>query len=599
MENFGETAPPTEESRNPSRKSKQPRSRQRKMSAKGKTHPDTPQNYADASSGPSFDQAIVVSDAMAINSRQLLYAHLYNYLLQNNYYETAKQFLREAEVPLSNLNNPKSPNSNSLSLSNLGPNQLLKSKMIISSPDTFLLEWWQSLLLLNNFVETTPADDLNSKLDYFPNQGFDKVYPILPRNQQQQARGYPGNMYMGMSGMQQSAEHGTLRSAPGGEQPPSGERGMTDTAVRLQQQVAAAAAQARTQARTQVQDQAHMQAHMQAQAVQASQAQTQVAQAQAARAQMQAQAQAEAQARAHSQGRPSVSVQRQGNMHGPVGEGPMVHPQQQQQQQQPQGPQLGQSMPNGMPINSSGPLRYMHQQQQQQQQMMMQQYPAMMNNGMPQQSGMGSQNQPGNKNGVYLENNQVVYPTNMSPKGMSGSDENVDPINGNSFVNGYDGSHEMNTSQQQQVQAQFASQKKKQSDSKNRSVSAQSQLPNQSIIQAQYQEHLQNRQRGNVNNVGPPTGPQSVPDMSDATRMGMDMNDPNMQQQYMSMLKSMLIKNQNPNQPQQQGSQPPVGGDNAMVDFSMINFNMMGQNNDMGSNAGNDSNDVNIDKGSD
>ena len=81
--------------------------------------------------------------------------------------------------------------------------------------------------------------------------------------------------------------------------------------------------------------------------------------------------------------------------------------------------------------------------------------------------------------------------------------------------------------------------------------------------------------------------------------MGMDMNDPNMQQQYMSMLKSMLIKNQNPNQPQQQGSQPPVGGDNAMVDFSMINFNMMGQNNDMGSNAGNDPNDVNIDKGSD
>lgn len=609
MENFGEAVPSTDDTRSNSRKSKQPRSRQRKMSGKGKSQAGTPQAFSNQSPmPPTFDHTMVVSDAMAINSRQLLYAHLYNYLLQNNYYETAKQFLREAEVPLSNLNNPKSPNNNSLSLTNLGANQLLKSKMIISSPDTFLLEWWQSLLLLNNFVENTPVDDLNSKLDYMPNQGFDKVYPILPRHQQQ-AHGYPANMYMGMPGHAPMTEHATPRApAPSdGERVPDNEQGAADQAVRLQQQMAAAAAQARVQARAQAQGQAHMQAQA-AQAQMQAQAQAQVAQAaqaQSTQTQPHIQAQAGGPGRAQSQSQPQPQSQMgmplQGNATGPMVNGQMGHPQASQSQippqQQQQGMRQGQNMVNGMPMNSTAVPRYVQQQQQhQQQQMMMQQYPGMMNMGM-QQPVMASQQQSLNKGGMYMDNNQVVYPTNMSPRAMSNQEGSSGNENTNSFGSAYDGAQERNPSQQQQIQAQFASQKKKQSENKTRSVSAQSQPSAQSRIQAQYQEHMQNRHRGSVNNVGPATGPQSAPDMAEAARMGMDMNDPNMQQQYMSMLKSMLLKNQNPNQPQQQGPQPVAGGDNAMVDFSMINFNMMGQNNDMGGSNANDSNDMSIEKG--
>lgn len=161
-----------------------------------------------------FNDTLVVSDAMAGNSKELLYAHIYNYLLENEYYDTARQFLRDADVPITrNLetSNNKNPDSNSISTSNSHSNsvnstkkqnndnervkgqnedkndlkqlleklprdQLLRSKMIINAPDTFLLEWWQLFHLLNDFIESSSNDDLNE----FESPIYDSVYPLLP-----------------------------------------------------------------------------------------------------------------------------------------------------------------------------------------------------------------------------------------------------------------------------------------------------------------------------------------------------------------------------------------------------------------------------------
>ncbi|KAK5779001.1 hypothetical protein RI543_003621 [Arxiozyma heterogenica] len=165
-----------------------------------------------------FNDTLVVSDTMAGNSNELLYAHIYNYLLENKYYETARQFLRDADVPITrnlevyNNENPDSEFNGNIAVSGnfdqrvkdterdkekekektkgenkenkdlrqlleqLPRDQLLRSKMIINSPDTFLLEWWQLFYLLNDFIEGSSIDTLN-ELDS-PN--YEYIYPLLP-----------------------------------------------------------------------------------------------------------------------------------------------------------------------------------------------------------------------------------------------------------------------------------------------------------------------------------------------------------------------------------------------------------------------------------
>lgn len=80
----------------------------------------------------------VVSDALAKNSRQLLYAHLYNYLIENKLYDTAKILLDEADIPLSA---SKDVSSGTQKEPNLELGDLPDVKMLMTSPDTFLLEW--------------------------------------------------------------------------------------------------------------------------------------------------------------------------------------------------------------------------------------------------------------------------------------------------------------------------------------------------------------------------------------------------------------------------------------------------------------------------
>ncbi|KAG0674819.1 multicopy suppressor of sta proteins [Kluyveromyces marxianus] len=118
-----------------------------------------------------------VSDAMAKNSKQLLYAHIYNYLIHNQHFDSAKKFLQEANLPL----------SKDIPRNSLNGDKLLNSKMLMNSPDTFLLEWWQSLWALNEYVETTPTEQLMSLRPF-----NDRIVPILPQAPLQEMVGRMG-----------------------------------------------------------------------------------------------------------------------------------------------------------------------------------------------------------------------------------------------------------------------------------------------------------------------------------------------------------------------------------------------------------------------
>lgn len=509
MDAFGSHESPEENNITNPRKVRKPRSKQQttqqgkkdSMKNSNKNLPNsTEQGFNNNGQSPDSPFNMVVSDAMAVNSRQLLYAHVYNYLIQNSYYETAKRFLKEAEVPLSDLSNPKATNNNSLNFKDFNSNnQLLKSKMIISSPDTFLLEWWQSLLLLNNFVDSTPIEELSSKLDFSIQQSNNqpKVVPILPL--QRSANPY-NNTNTPNVHMQQSNAN-----APNNNNNNIPKEYMNN--IKSQQQ-----------------------------------------------AQQQQPVQAEAQ-------------QRKANAQNMLPNGQYrLSPQQQQHQQ----------MANGMSMNPGMVPPYI--QQQQQQQMMQTQYPNMMN--VPQQQH------------VINETGQVVYPStaqdinsNQPNSRMNSGSNNFDMFQPNNKNN-------INSSnQQRQVQAQFASQKRKHSENL-RNSSPHTQTNNQSRLQ-QTQYQTSNVPNNQVSSSGSP----KVSDMPDSN-MKMDFQDSGMQQQYMSMLKSMLVKNQTPGQqPQQQQSQQQQqngSSENAMIDFTMMNFNMPNQNNDMSSSSSNNNNEMSL-----
>lgn len=63
---------------------------------------DTDDIYRNTNNSSNLnDTNTVISDTNASGSRQLLYVHVYNYLIKNGHYATARQFLREADLPLS------------------------------------------------------------------------------------------------------------------------------------------------------------------------------------------------------------------------------------------------------------------------------------------------------------------------------------------------------------------------------------------------------------------------------------------------------------------------------------------------------------------
>lgn len=115
---------------------------------------------------PQFNPGILVSDAMAKNSRQLLYAHIYNYLIQHKYYDTSRRLLDEADVPL----------SKPFPEDEVKSNELLHAKMLMNSRDTFLCEWWESLWTLHHYVESQPVEKISSSRLF-----HEPVTPILPQ----------------------------------------------------------------------------------------------------------------------------------------------------------------------------------------------------------------------------------------------------------------------------------------------------------------------------------------------------------------------------------------------------------------------------------
>ncbi|KTB16781.1 Transcription activator MSS11 [Nakaseomyces glabratus] len=131
-------------------------------------------------------QKFIVSDAMAKNSRQLLFAHIYNYLVHNKFYSTASQFLKEVEVPLTTIENIGKIKENTVRDDSSQmryddiPENLLRPDMLLNASDTFLVEWWEIFRTLFDHVDGIP----NESLDSNGNQEVFKqrIMAILPHN---------------------------------------------------------------------------------------------------------------------------------------------------------------------------------------------------------------------------------------------------------------------------------------------------------------------------------------------------------------------------------------------------------------------------------
>ncbi|QLL30457.1 hypothetical protein HG536_0A02740 [Torulaspora globosa] len=121
----------------------------------------------------------MVSDAMAKNSRQLLNAHIYNYLIENKRYETARQFLLEADVPLSEERSDEEAGySQARQNARLEAGvDLLPASMMMDCADTFLHEWWECFNCLQKYVDSTPLEDLKED-----SRHREPIVPLVPLN---------------------------------------------------------------------------------------------------------------------------------------------------------------------------------------------------------------------------------------------------------------------------------------------------------------------------------------------------------------------------------------------------------------------------------
>ncbi|KAL3234850.1 hypothetical protein RNJ44_02638 [Nakaseomyces bracarensis] len=128
----------------------------------------------------------LVSDAMAKNSRQLLFAHIYNYLIRNKFYATASDFLKEVDIPLSTadrIEKIKGTSGKSREEEELEgeiPDFLLKPEMLLNSSDTFLVEWWEIFRTLYGHGEETAVDSMGNEINQQTLQK--KITAILPTN---------------------------------------------------------------------------------------------------------------------------------------------------------------------------------------------------------------------------------------------------------------------------------------------------------------------------------------------------------------------------------------------------------------------------------
>ncbi|KAG7810371.1 hypothetical protein KL921_002866 [Ogataea angusta] len=91
-------------------------------------------------SSSSVSSVPTVSDSTAVNSRELLNAYVYDFILKSGFTATASAFFKEANIPV--IHSEKRP-TNSPPGSATGTPDLPASFMTMDAPQGFLYEWWQ------------------------------------------------------------------------------------------------------------------------------------------------------------------------------------------------------------------------------------------------------------------------------------------------------------------------------------------------------------------------------------------------------------------------------------------------------------------------
>ncbi|KAG7880822.1 hypothetical protein KL937_001669 [Ogataea polymorpha] len=97
-------------------------------------------NNTEQPSSSSVSSVPTVSDSTAVNSRELLNAYVYDFILKSGFTATASAFFKEANIPV--IHSEKRP-TNSPSSSATGTSDLPASFMTMDAPQGFLYEWWQ------------------------------------------------------------------------------------------------------------------------------------------------------------------------------------------------------------------------------------------------------------------------------------------------------------------------------------------------------------------------------------------------------------------------------------------------------------------------
>lgn len=163
-------------------------------------HPaDTPKSGSRTAESFGFVETTkaVVCDSVATNNKQLLLANLYHYFVENKNYRSAISLLKESEVPIMipdkktikinifprEQNNPSKDKKLIYKINHpegeieLYENEYLTSQASIPSNGSFLLQWWECLWSLYNFVNTQPLELVTSIRPF-----IDVIQPIFSEN---------------------------------------------------------------------------------------------------------------------------------------------------------------------------------------------------------------------------------------------------------------------------------------------------------------------------------------------------------------------------------------------------------------------------------
>lgn len=150
-------------------------------------------------SSPRLDSSSSILDAHATNSKQLLNAYIYDFLIKSRLPQTARIFVNEADVPTSQ-NSSSSSNSpgdgQAPHIQFQKDNNLPQLSMAMDAPQGFLFEWW--LVFWDVFQAKNNRGSSQMAMQYYQLQ-------MMKQRQQQELAGMNGhpNMY-GVGGQAQA-----------------------------------------------------------------------------------------------------------------------------------------------------------------------------------------------------------------------------------------------------------------------------------------------------------------------------------------------------------------------------------------------------------